>query len=112
MEYAIEFVIGGAVMAGSKVAAKYMGPTLAPIIGGMPTGIIASIFLSSNKDKIDFFSGYVYSSFLLFITIVGIHILSLKYSNYNINYISLGGLVLWGIASYFVIKMNMKNGTK
>ena len=108
MEYFKEFLIGGGIIAGSKLASKYMGPTLAPLVGGMPTGIIASFFLANNANKISFFNGYVYSSFILFLTIVFIHIASLKYSKYNVNYISGGALILWFILSYIVIKFNTK----
>ena len=45
MEYLKSFLIGGGVIAGSKIAANIMGPEMAPIVGGLPTGIIASFFL-------------------------------------------------------------------
>ena len=45
MEYVKPFLIGGGVIGGSKLASKIMGPALAPLVGGMPTGIIASFFL-------------------------------------------------------------------
>ena len=48
MEYVNPFLIGGSVIAGSKIAANMAGPALAPIVGGMPTGIIASFFLKSQ----------------------------------------------------------------
>ena len=51
MEYVKPFLIGGSVIAGSKLAAKIMGPALAPLVGGMPTGIIASFFLKGDDKK-------------------------------------------------------------
>lgn len=98
------FFIGGGVIAGSKVAAKFLGPSLAPLVGGMPTGIIASFFLNNNSDKISFFHGYVYSSILLFLAILLIHVVSVKYPKVNVNYISVSSLIMWFVFSYFLIK--------
>ena len=49
MDIVKSFLIGGGVIAGSKVASNIMGPELAPIVGGLPTGIIASFFLNSMR---------------------------------------------------------------
>ena len=59
MEYVEPFLIGGSVIAGAKLASKYMGPAFAPLIGGMPTGIIAAFFLNNNKNKRIYFNGYI-----------------------------------------------------
>ena len=64
MDIVKSFLIGGGVIAGSKVASNIMGPELAPIVGGLPTGIIASFFLNSNATKQKYFEGYAYSSFV------------------------------------------------
>ena len=74
MEYLKSFLIGGSVIAGSKFASKILGPEMAPIVGGLPTGIIASFFLNSNGDKQKYFQGYAYSSFVLFLAILFIHL--------------------------------------
>jgi hypothetical protein len=103
MEYLKPFLIGGSVIAGSKYVASYVNPSLAPLIGGMPTGIIASYFLTSNKQKREFFGGYVYSSFVLFLAILFIHLTSIS-TNINVNMISTFGLIVWGIISYIVIQ--------
>ena len=104
MEYVQPFLIGGTVIAGSKIASKFAGPSLAPIIGGMPTGIIASFFLKSQNDKRAYFDGYFYSSILLAIAICFIHFVSINNKKWNVDVISFVALVLWAILSYFTIK--------
>ena len=103
MEYLEPFLIGGSIIVGSKFVASYANPTLAPLIGGMPTGIIASYFLSSQHKKKQYFNGYVYSSFVLFLAILFIHLTSNK-TNINIDIISAFGLVVWGFISFVVIQ--------
>ena len=108
MEYIKPFLIGGAVIGGSKAASKIMGPSLAPLVGGMPTGIIASFFLKKEAAKKKYFEGYVYSSFTLFLAILFIHICSSHFPNTSVNIISGSSFVFWAIISYFVIKYRIK----
>lgn len=105
MEYIKPFCIGGAVIVGSKLVSNYASPALAPIIGGMPTGIIASFFLTSDKKRREYFNGYVYSSFLLFLAVLFIHLVSKNIKNINVNILSGVGFVVWAIISYVIIKM-------
>ena len=88
MEYIAPFLIGGTVIAGSKFASNFASPSLAPIIGGMPTGIIASLFLKSQTAKRDFFAGYFYSSILLALVIMFIHFTSIQYKEWNVDIIA------------------------
>ena len=103
MEYVNPFLIGGSVIAGSKIAANMAGPALAPIVGGMPTGIIASFFLKSQHAKREYFAGYFYSSILLAIAIMFIHFTSMFYKHWNVDVISSIALAIWGVLSYFAI---------
>ena len=103
MEYIKPFLIGGTVIAGSKFAGNYASPALAPIIGGMPTGIIASFFLSSDKARRSYFNGYAYSSFLLFLAVLFIH-LATQHTKISVDLISGVGFVVWAILSYALIK--------
>ena len=103
MEFVNPFLIGGSVIAGSKIVSKLAGPSLAPIVGGMPTGIIASFFLKSQQAKRDYFSGYFYSSILLAIAIMFIHFVSISHKNWNVDVISGIALALWAILSYIAI---------
>jgi hypothetical protein len=102
MDYVKPFVIGGSIIAGTKYVSTFISPALAPIIGGMPTGIIASFFLSKQNEKREFFSGYVYTSFLLFLTILFIHLMSI-HTKLNVDAISSIALVVWAILSYFTV---------
>jgi hypothetical protein len=102
MEYAKPFLIGGSVIAGSKYVSTLVNPALAPLVGGMPTGIIASFFLSSNKEKKKFYTGYAYSSLVLFFSVLFIHKVS-DVTSYSIDMISIAALFLWAAISYVVI---------
>ena len=106
MEYVKPFIIGGSVIAGSKIASKIMGPELAPIVGGLPTGIIASFFLSNNKVKREYFEGYVYTSFILFLAILFIHIATKYFPSASVNVISGSAFIVWAVLSYFIIKLH------
>jgi hypothetical protein len=107
MDYIKPFLIGGSVIAGSKFVADYGPPQLAPLIGGMPTGVIATYFLANDAARKKYFDGYIYSSFTLFIAILAIYILQ-KNTSININIISSMTLVFWAIISYFVINTFVK----
>ena len=88
MEYVKPFLIGGAVIGGSKAASKLMGPALAPLVGGMPTGIIASFFLKGDDKKRKYFEGYASSSFTLFLAILFIHLATMHFQKVSVNIIS------------------------
>jgi hypothetical protein len=102
MDYIKPFLVGGAVIAGSKFVADNGPPQLAPLIGGMPTGIIASYFLANDAAR-----KKVFSSFTLFIAILTIYILDNK-TSIHVNIISGVALVLWAIITYFVINIFVK----
>jgi hypothetical protein len=102
MEYAKPFLIGGSVIAGSKYVSTLVNPALAPLVGGMPTGIIASFFLSSSTEKKKFYTGYVYSSFILFLAILFIHKVS-DVTSYSVDMISTAAILLWAAISYVAI---------
>ena len=108
MEYVKAFIIGGCVIAGSKFVSTVASPALAPIVGGMPTGIIASFFLQTNEKKRLYFDGYFYSSILLALAIVAIDLFSNHNKKMDVNYISILGLIIWGILSYFAINYFIK----
>lgn len=102
MEYVNSFLIGGSVIAGSKVVSKFFNPAIGSIIAGMPTGIIASYFISGAANKKEFFRGYAVHAPLLALTILTIAAL-VTYTKLNIDMVSLIGLVGWFIAAYTII---------
>ena len=98
MEYLKSFLIGGSVISGAKIAANVLGPELAPIVGGLPTGIIASFFLE----------GYAYSSFILFLAILFIHLITSHYKKLSVNMVSGSAFIVWAILSYVIIGAHKK----
>ena len=104
MDIVKPFLIGGSVIAGSKFVSKYASPALAPLIGGMPTGIIATFFMDTDKAKTEYYHGYAYSSFLLFIAILCCHLWSAN-SNTPVNIISTVCILIWAVLSYIVVNM-------
>jgi len=112
MDIVKPFLIGGSVIAGSKFVSKYASPALAPLIGGMPTGIIATYFMDDDKSKTEYYNGYAYSSFLLFIAILCCHLWSSN-TDTPVNIISTVCILVWAILSYLVINafvLNAKSG--
>ena len=95
------FLLGGTIIAGSKLLSKFTTPAVASLIGGLPTGILASLFLQNSK-KENYFEGYQYHSFVLFLSIVAIHYM-LKHTEFNKTYICLGGFFVWAIISYITL---------
>lgn len=111
MDFIKPFIIGGSVISGAKLISKLVHPSFAPIVGGMPTGLIAVFFLDTDKEKKDYFSGYVYSATILAITIFICNWL-VSYKNISANVVSITGLILWGIVSYFIINKFVANKKK
>lgn len=111
MDYVKPFLIGGTVIAGAKVVSDYSSPAFAPIIGGMPTGIIASYFLISEKEREKYFKGYIYSTTLIFFAILFVRV-AMEYSKLPINYLSTFSLIMWFILSYFAINYFEVSGKK
>ena len=67
------FLVGGSVIGGSHLIAQFAPAQFAPLVGGMPTGIVASYFLAGQKKKQEYFAGYAVSSVVLALAIVGLH---------------------------------------
>ena len=102
MEYVKPFVIGGGLITLGKYTSKFVDPAIAPLIGGLPTGVIASFFLDNDKMRKGYYNGYVYSSFVLFFVIAAIHLAG-EHTAMSMDLISFVGLVIWGGISYVVI---------
>jgi hypothetical protein len=102
MEYLNAFLIGGGVIAGSKLVSKMFNPAIGSIVAGMPTGIIASYFISGAMKKKEFFRGYAVHAPLLALTIITIALMT-SYTSYNINIVATVGLVLWLSLAYYII---------
>lgn len=97
------FVIGGTVIGGAKLISRYVDPALAPLLGGMPTGIVASFFLNNDKDKRQYFKGYGVSTSILVVAILMLVYGTRVLTNIHVDVISSVTLVVWAILSYISI---------
>ena len=99
-------------IAGSKFLANQpaVGPTLAPLIGGMPTGIIAAFFLKTDSERRKYYAGYAYSAFVLFLTILAIHLVGETdiMQTVSMKLISIAALVVWAFISFIVMRVFVK----
>ena len=100
-EYIKSFIIGGSIIAGSKYISTKTNPVYGSIIGGIPTGIIASFFLTSGTKE--YFRAYAYHSIFLAITI------NVIYQMIQRNILSdkkteIIGLLFWGLLSLLFAK--------
>ncbi len=111
MEYVKPFVIGGGLITLGKYVSKFVDPAIAPLIGGLPTGVIASFFLDNDKMRRGYYNGYVYSSFVLFFVIAAIHLAG-EHTAMSMDLISFVGLVVWGGISYVVINAEILSKKK
>ena len=111
MEYVKPFVIGGGLITLGKYTSKFVDPAIAPLIGGLPTGVIASFFLDNDKMRKGYYNGYVYSSFVLFFVIAAIHLAG-EHTAMSMDLISFVGLVVWGGISYVVINAEILSKKK
>ena len=102
MEYIKSFLVGGSVIAGAKFVSKYTNPIYGSIIGGVPTGIIASFFLP-DSDKKQYYQGYAYHSVILALTVNIIYQIILHFSFYH-TLTCLIGLIIWGVISFLIAK--------
>jgi hypothetical protein len=111
MEYFKPFIIGGLVISGSKFISKFVAPEFSPLVGGLPTGIIASFFLNKDSEKIKYYNGYVYSSIILALSVFIIDYIC-NNTKWSVNIVSVIGLFLWAISSYFIINYFKTNEKK
>lgn len=97
------FIIGGIVIGGSKIISRYVDPALAPLLGGMPTGIIASFFLDTDKEKRQYFKGYGVSTSILVVAILMLVYGTRVLTNIHVDVIASVTLVVWAILSFISI---------
>jgi hypothetical protein len=99
------FLIGGSVIGGSKILSRYVDPAFAPLLGGMPTGIIASFFLDNDNDKRQYFRGYAVSSSVLVIAILILFYGTRTFKNVHVDVIATIALFVWAVLSFINIKL-------
>ena len=99
------FFFGGGIIAGAKYIATWLDPALAALLGGLPLGIIASFFLDTEDAKKRYYAGFLFSAFILALTIFGIHLMSIVFPGAAMNSISIIALLLWAVVSYTTIRI-------
>ena len=109
VQYAKPFVIGGSVVAGSKVVASTLGPSLAPLVGGIPTSIISSFFLKEENATI-YISNLWLMGLMSVLVQVGIAQAKKKMPDTSIHKLAAAGLAVWFVLSYMLL--NYVNSTK
>ena len=107
INYLSSFFYSGALIAGSKYIATWFNAALSPLLAGIPIGIIGSFFLDTENEKRRYYSGYVYSSIILAITVFLMYMTSLLFTSISMNVISVIGLFLWALISVIFIAINV-----
>tara|TARA_Y100000748_G_scaffold299799_1_gene297233 strand:- start:15583 stop:15924 length:342 start_codon:yes stop_codon:yes gene_type:complete len=97
------FVLGGATIAAAKYISQFLSPAFAPLIAGMPTGILTSFFLGSDKARREYYSGYVISISILAAIVLFCHLMATYMPNVPIDLVSFIAIPMWGAISYFAI---------
>ena len=101
--YVGSFATSGALVAGAKYVSRWMDPALAPVVAGLPLGIIGSLFVAPEAAKRRYYAGFMYSSIVLAICVIKIYVVSLIFPSISMNTLSAIGLLLWGAMSWLVI---------
>lgn len=90
----IPFLIGGTIIAGVKFAATHFAnPTLAAIIGGVPTGLLAIYFLSRQK-AVSYSYEYLHIGLVLVASVAVFHALITR-TNMSKNTILIISILTW-----------------
>ena len=91
------FILGGFIVSGIKFASEVFPPTVAAIIGGIPTGFLAISFLAENK-KLGYAQNYYFVTLSLAACILTYYML-LKYKlNAKFLGLKLSEHMIYGIA--------------
>ena len=104
MEYAKPFLLGGTIVAGSKLLSTMVDPAYASMVAGMPIGILASLFLKNDSDKRQYYKGYGITDATDALIVNIIALLSVRLPNIPVNTLSAVGYVLWLMLGFIGIK--------
>ncbi len=90
------FLIGGSVIAGVKWASLYLNPGLAAVIGGVPTGLISSMFIAQDQ-RTDYVHNYIFVTAILLVAVLLYYYLLIK-TKLDKTYAFVIALVFWILA--------------
>lgn len=105
MEYLTPFLIGGSIIATSKFVSNHVSSEYAALIGGMPTGIIASFFILGNNSKGDYYKGYLISSIVIALVLTMLNTALKTHPKIDTNILSICSLIVWACLSFFSVKL-------
>ena len=108
MEYLKPFLIGGTIIAGAKYISTKVNPAYAAMVAGMPSGIIASYFLSDDAVRRKFYGGYAIADIIVAIVVGGVSILTHYKRDISVNHISFIGYIIWLVLTFLSIKLFSK----
>jgi hypothetical protein len=110
LPYVGAFLLGGGIVGGAKAVGSFFPAEYASLIGGMPTGIIASFFMPTEAKKKEYFLGYMYSSAVITLSVIFIHLMT-ENTQMKVDLIAGMGYILWAVTSFLVIKYSRKGNT-
>ena len=90
----IAALTGAIIIGGVKYLALYVGPDIAPLLSGLPLGIVVSYFLEKKSIMNDYMLNYVFVSIILLVSII-LSVILMKYTNLGIHMVTTICLVFW-----------------
>ena len=103
LNYLSSFFYSGTLVAGSKYVSTWMDPAFAPIVAGLPVGIVGSFFLDTEEAKKRYYAGFMYSSIVLAIAAFTMYMVILLFPGISMSAIGIIGLFLWALISLVTI---------
>ena len=111
MEFIKPFLVGGGLIAGSKLVSLKIDPIYAPLLAAFPTSYLTSFFLKNDNVRKKYYYGNLIADTLLTFSILFIFLSIRFFPQIPINYFSVAGYFLWLIVSFLFITLhiNLRN---
>lgn len=90
------FLIGGSIIAGVKWASLYLNPGLAAVVGGVPTGLISSMFITEQQ-RDDYVYNYIFVTAILLAAVLVYYFILTK-TEVSKTYAFIIAIVFWIVA--------------
>ena len=98
-------LVGGLIIGSTKLASQIIGPEYASMVGGVPTGIIASYFISTRKAKKKYFLGYLIDVTVIILSTVITALFVFNHTNWSPSVFVYITLTSWIVFSVISVKM-------
>ena len=96
------FLVGGAVIGSARIVAGLFGPEYAALAGGMPTGLLAPLFLASALAKKKFMYGYLIDALAMAMVLAGIYYM-MYHTRLSGNELSAGAMTVWAVTAFALV---------